>query len=107
MLEAFIEESNHNKADLQEALQHIDMDIERMKETLHRMYPVWEQLSIANELEEYSAVLHDDEANEADIRRHTEAVIDRQNSRSGSRGGKNARKTIDHLAIPITIIITK
>lgn len=28
LLEAFIEESNHNKADLQEALQHIDMDIE-------------------------------------------------------------------------------
>lgn len=92
LLEAFIEESNHNKADLQEALQHIDMDIERMKETLHRMYPVWEQLSIADELEEYSAVLHDDEANEADIRRHTEAVIDRLHGLAAEAGRMLGRR---------------
>lgn len=92
LLEAFIEESNHNKADLQEALQHIDMDIERMKETLHRMYPVWEQLSIANELEEYSAVLHDDEANKADIRRHTEAVIDRLHGLAAEAGRMLGRR---------------
>ena len=86
LLKAFIEESNRNRADLQEALRHMDMDIERMKDTLHRMHPVWEQLSIANELEEYSAVLHDDEANEADIRRHTEAVIDRLHDLTAEAG---------------------
>lgn len=59
---------------------------------LHRMYPVWEQLSIANELEEYSAVLHDDEANEADIRRHTEAVIDRIHGLAAEAGRMLGRR---------------
>ena len=77
MLEAFIEESNHNKADLQEALQHIDMDIERMKETLHRMYPTWEQLGVACELETYSRILHDDTSDDLTISTYTETVIGR------------------------------
>ena len=59
---------------------------------LYRMYPVWEQLSIANELEEYSTVLHDDEANEADIRRHTEAVIDRIHGLAAEAGRMLGRR---------------
>ena len=77
ILKAFIDESQKNRTALQEALRDMELDIGRMRETLHRMRPVWEQLGIFHELEEYSEALHSAETDDAEIRRHTETVIDR------------------------------
>ena len=77
ILKAFIDESQKNRTALQEALHDMELDIGRMRETLHRMRPVWEQLGIFHELEEYSEALHSAETDDTEIRRHTETVIDR------------------------------
>lgn len=77
ILETFIGESLKNKAELQEALLDMEMDFGRMRETLHRMYPVWEQLGIAHELEGYSEILHDDGPDGDTVQRHTEEIIGR------------------------------
>ena len=41
------------------------------------MYPVWEQLGITHELEEYSEILHDDGSDGDTVQRHTEEIISR------------------------------
>lgn len=75
MLNAFIEESLDNRTELKEALESMKTDTERMKNTLHRMYPTWEQLGVACELETYSRILHDDTSDDLTISTYTEAVI--------------------------------
>lgn len=75
MLNAFIKESLDNRTELKEALESIKTDTERMKNTLHRMYPTWEQLGVACELETYSRILHDDTSDDLTISTYTEAVI--------------------------------
>lgn len=77
ILETFIRESLKNKAELQESLSDMEMDFGRLRETLHRMYPVWEQLGITHELEEYSEILHDDGSDGDTVQRHTEEIISR------------------------------
>ena len=77
ILETFIKESVMNKTELQESLSDMEMDLERMREALHRMYPVWEQLGISHELEGYNEVLHDDGSDEDTVQRHTEEIISR------------------------------
>lgn len=77
ILETFIRESLKNKAELQESLSDMEMDFGRLRETLHRMYPVWEQLGITHELEEYSEILHDDGSDGDTVQRHTEEIIGR------------------------------
>ena len=75
LLETFIEESLKNKAELQDPFSDVEMDLSRMKETLHRMYPVWEQLGISHELERYSEILHDEGSDKNTVKRHTEKII--------------------------------
>lgn len=75
MLNAFIKESLDNRTELKEALESMKTDTERMKNTLHRMYPTWEQLGVACELETYSRILHDDTSDDLTISTYTEAVI--------------------------------
>ena len=75
LLETFIEESLKNKAELQDSFSDVEMDLSRMKETLHRMYPVWEQLGISHELERYSEILHDEGSDKNTVKRHTEKII--------------------------------
>lgn len=77
ILETFIGESLKNKAELQESLSDMEMDFGRMRETLHRMYPIWEQLGISHELEGYSEILHDDGSDGDTVQRHTEEIIGR------------------------------
>lgn len=77
ILETFIGESIKNKAELQASLSDMKMDFGRMRETLHRMYPVWEQLGISHELEGYSEILHDDGSDGDTVQRHTEEIIGR------------------------------
>ena len=75
MLNAFIKESLDNRTELKEALESMKTDTERMKNTLHRMYPTWKQLGVACELETYSRILHDDTSDDLTISTYTEAVI--------------------------------
>lgn len=75
MLNAFIKESLDNRTELKAALESMKTDTERMKNTLHRMYPTWEQLGVACELETYSRILHDDTSDDLTISTYTEAVI--------------------------------
>lgn len=75
MLNAFIKESLDNRTELKEALESMKTDTERMKNTLHRMYPTWEQLGVACELKTYSRILHDDTSDDLTISTYTEAVI--------------------------------
>jgi len=77
ILNAFIKESLDNRTELKEALESMKTDTERMKNTLHRMYPTWEQLGVACELETYSRILHDDTSDDLTISTYTEAVIGR------------------------------
>lgn len=77
MFNAFIKESLDNRTELKEALESMKTDTERMKNTLHRMYPTWEQLGVACELETYSRILHDDTSDDLTISTYTEAVIGR------------------------------
>lgn len=77
MLNTFIKESLDNRTELKEALESMKTDTERMKNTLHRMYPTWEQLGVACELETYSRILHDDTSDDLTISTYTEAVIGR------------------------------
>lgn len=77
MLNTFIEESLNNRTELKEALDSMKTDTERMKSTLHRMYPTWEQLGMAHELETYSRILHDETSDDMTICTYTEAVIER------------------------------
>ena len=76
-LDTFIKESETNRKELQKVLQHMNMDLERLEDTLHRMFPTWEQLGIAHELEAYHSLLKDGESDEAVIRRHTEILCER------------------------------
>lgn len=77
ILETFIGESLKNKAELQESLSDMEVDFGRMRETLHRMYPAWEQLGIAHELDEYSEILQDDDPDGKAVHRHTEDMVGR------------------------------
>lgn len=77
ILETFIGESLKNKAELQESLSDMEVDFGRMRETLHRMYPAWEQLGIAHELDEYSEILQDDGPDGKAVHRHTEYMVGR------------------------------
>ncbi|MCS2442433.1 ATP-binding protein [Bacteroides uniformis] len=77
MLNAFIEESIDNRTELKKALESMKTDTERMKNTLHRMYPTWEQLGVACEPETYSRILHDDTSDDLTISTYTETVIGR------------------------------
>lgn len=86
MLETFIEESRKDAADLAEALGHGDADTAKMRETLHRMYPTWEQLGIAHELEAYHKALHGGKSGEGAIRSSTESVIKRLHGLAAEAG---------------------
>lgn len=97
MLNAFIEESLANRTELKQALEGIKTDTERMKNTLHRMYPSWKQLGVAGELETYSRILHDETSDEQTIRTHTEVVMGRIDQLIGD--AKNLLSDIRKLAL--------
>ena len=97
ILNAFIEESLANRTELKEALESMKMNIPRMKNTLHRMYPIWKQLGVAGELETYSRILHDETSDEQIIRTHTEAVMGRIDQLIGD--AKNLLSDIRKLAL--------
>lgn len=76
-LETLIEESSRNSSDLREALNPLNPDKKRIRETLHRMYPVWEQLGISHELEPYNRELFAGNTDEYEFRTDVERIVKR------------------------------
>lgn len=58
VLTMLVKESETNKEELVEAIR--NKDRMRIKEIIHRMFPMWEMLGIAEELQEYRNLVHDD-----------------------------------------------
>ena len=76
-LETLIEESNRNSSDLLDSLNQEQPDRKRIWETLHRMYPMWEQLGIAHELEPYSYEHYAEDTDESAFRNDVERIVRR------------------------------
>ena len=75
LLEMFIEESRRDIAALREAA--ACSNRLELRETVHRMYPMWELLRIENELDAYRRTLHDREGGDSKINKETERLIGR------------------------------
>lgn len=75
LLEMFIEESRRDIAALREAAARSNRL--ELRETVHRMYPMWELLRIENELDAYRRTLHDGEGGDSKINKETERLIGR------------------------------
>lgn len=58
VLTMLVKESEANKEELVEAIR--NKDRMRIKEIIHRMFPMWEMLGIAEELQEYRNLVYDD-----------------------------------------------
>ena len=76
-LETLIEEFNRNSSDLLDSLSQEKPDRKRIWETLHRMYPMWEQLGIAHELEPYSYEHYAEDTDEPTFRNDVERIVRR------------------------------
>ena len=73
MLQLFIRETETNISELEKALR--EDDVKRMRETVHRMMPVWELLRVDGILRDYRSVLHDEKVCSDNIRGQTRQVI--------------------------------
>lgn len=73
ILGLFIEEAERSILELQEALKKTDR--EKLRETVHRMLPVWELLQADKPLQAYRRTLHDENADEGTIREETEKMM--------------------------------
>lgn len=74
ILELFIEESERNIQELQEALKNTDR--EKLRTTVHRMLPVWELLQADAPLSAYSRILLDENIDKETIREETDKITD-------------------------------
>lgn len=75
LLETFIEECRRDIAALREASSRSDR--RGLRESVHRMYPMWELLRIEDELDAYRKTLHDDNVGEDKVNGETERLIGR------------------------------
>ena len=66
-----------NSSDLLDSLSQEKLDRKRIWETLHRMYPMWEQLGIAHELESYSYEEYVEDTDESAFRNDVERIVRR------------------------------
>lgn len=73
ILELFIEEADRSVQELQEALK--DADRIKLRETVHRMLPIWELIQADKPLQAYRKMLHDETADEGRIREETEKIM--------------------------------
>lgn len=72
MLQLFIQESEENVFALEKALQ--NNDYKRMRETVHRMMPIWELLQVDEILHSYQSVLHNETILPDTIYRQTKQI---------------------------------
>lgn len=75
ILELFIRESERCIAELQDASQTADR--KRLRETVHRMLPLWEMLQADQLLQAYRGILYDDKADDTVILQETEKIATR------------------------------
>lgn len=73
ILELFIEETDRSVVELQEALK--DADRTKLRETVHRMLPLWELIQADKPLQAYRETLHDETADEGRIREETGKIM--------------------------------
>lgn len=73
ILGLFIEEAERSVLELQEALKKTGRD--KLRETVHRMLPVWELLQADKPLQAYRRTLHDEKADERTIREETGKIM--------------------------------
>lgn len=73
ILGLFIEEAEKSIMELQEALEKPDR--EKLRETVHRMLPVWELLQADKPLQAYRRTLHDENTDEKILREETERIM--------------------------------
>lgn len=74
VLRSLSEESARNITDLEKGLE--TEDLLCLRETVHRMLPVWELLRMDSILERYRKTLHDDTADFESVKTGTERIID-------------------------------
>lgn len=75
ILELFIRETERCITELQDASQTVDR--KRLRETVHRMLPLWEILQADQLLQAYRGILYDDKTDDPAILQETEKIIDR------------------------------
>lgn len=75
MFDLVIKESQKDLSELEYALK--ETDRMSMRKTIHRMMPVWELLGADDILEAYRGVLHDKDAGDILIQKHTRQIIER------------------------------
>lgn len=73
ILELFIRESERSIAELQDALEMADRN--GLRETMHRMLPLWEMVHAAGTLQAYGRILHDENTNKKVLREETERIV--------------------------------
>lgn len=73
ILELFIEETERSIAELREASETVDR--KRLRETVHRMLPLWELLHAGETLQTYRGVLHDEDADAESVRKETGQIV--------------------------------
>lgn len=69
-----VQESEKDLAELEAALK--DTDRGAMRETVHRMMPVWELLGAGDMLSAYRRILHDGTAGDGTVREHTLKIME-------------------------------
>lgn len=72
VLTMLVKESETNKEELVEAIR--NKDRMRIKEIIHRMFPMWEMLGIAEELQEYRNLVHDADTEEQTLKEWTTKI---------------------------------
>ena len=73
ILELFVKEAQKSITEFQDALKTLDR--KSLRDTLHRIYPVWELLKIEKPLLVYRKMLHDETVEEGTIRQETDKII--------------------------------
>ena len=73
ILEMFITETTKNMEDLEATLK--DMDREAMRQTIHRMLPMWEMLRVESVLNNFRALLKDKNSEDKQVEAQTRRVM--------------------------------
>lgn len=73
ILKLFVEESKKSITQLQDAMKTVDHI--KLRETVHRMLPLWEMLHATDNLHVYYRVLHDEHADVKTVREETDKVV--------------------------------
>lgn len=74
LLCSFVEQSRQDAEELASAMNNADR--KKLRETVHRMQPMWELLQMADVLSAYRALLKDDTTGDDVVREHTHQIIE-------------------------------